>query len=227
VAVVDAPTTPDTQDLFDTRPRHVLQAIQDFEEGERARTEEVEEPSQPRTEAEETVVEIPPEPLDEDENEDNPDAEPDAKDDDVDPIPPPDERLDHDYPLMEYKEKLDGIVSSPKSDDNWADFEKMMEDLIEDVRDKAKIKEPEPRRGRMKNRKPQTDDARYMQRLYMQNRRKVVRLIVDPNLTYCNIPKAQIQEHFKRLGEQKETDHHIYKDPPANRPNLPMRSFRH
>jgi len=91
-----------------------------------------------------------------------------------------------------------------------------MEDLIEDVREKDKIKEPEPRRGRMKNRKPQTDDARYWQRLYRENRRKAVRLIVDPNPTYCKIPKAQIQERFKRLGEQKETDHHIYKDPPSS-----------
>jgi len=141
-------------------------------------------------------------------------------------MPLPHVRLEHDYPIMEYKQKMDGILASLRSYDNWANFEKMIDDLIENARHKAKIKESEPRLGKMKNRKPQTDDARNMKYFYRQNRRKAVRLIMGLPPPQMQDSKGPDPEALQAIG--RTTDRQgIFKDSTVNRPNLSMRSFRH
>jgi len=79
-----------------SRPQHILQAVQDDENGE-ILIAAAEDPNPSGTEAADTGHEPPPDSQDEEEEEPRPDAEPDAHDDAEDPIPPPDERMEHDF----------------------------------------------------------------------------------------------------------------------------------
>jgi len=217
-----------TQELLEIRPFHVLQEIPEHDNHQiQDGLEEPQDRDEPETSYIREETKTGAENLDETSGGEDP-PEPDPhQEEDTEPLTPPEQQLDHDYPHVAYKDTFDGILSSPRSDDNWKDFEKILAEAIEDVRNLEKIKELEPRMSRMTNKKPKTDDTRFMQRLYKQNRRKAVRLIVDPNPSFCTIPKTEVFEHFSRLGQSQETDHHVFEDPPASRPKLPMRSFRH
>ena len=98
-----------------------------------------------------------------------------------------------------------------------------MGETIEEVRVKAKVPIPKPKLAKMTNKPPRTDDAKLIQRLYRQNRRKAVRSITDPDPSFCKIPKAMVEDHFRKLGESQETDFNIYQRTPASRPKLEIR----
>jgi len=144
---------------------------------------------------------------------------------DEDPLLPPEEELDIDYPLKDLKPILDGVFNSPISNENWTEFEEMLEKMIETVRIKAKIPEPKPKLAKMTNKKPNTQDAKFIQKLYKVNRRKAVRLITDPTPSYCQIPKDQVEHHFRKLCEARRTSDDIFTNPPAHRPKLNIKRF--
>ena len=145
--------------------------------------------------------------------------------DEVNPLPPLDEELDFDYPLKDFKDKFDGVFSGPISDDNWTEFEALMEETVKEVRKRAKIKDPEPKANRVRK-KPKPNDAKFIQRLYRDNRRKAVRLITDPDPVYCKIPKAEVEEHYKRLCEYQPADCNFYQAGPRTRPKLDIRRLQ-
>ena len=88
---------------------------------------------------------------------------------------------------------------------DWDEFEQLLEEIITKVQTECKIKIRAE--GQLQEYRPtDPEDCKQIQRLYRNNRRKAVRLILDGESKRCNISNIQVAEHFQQIFQEKNFD---------------------
>jgi len=122
--------------------------------------------------------------------------------------------------------RLRHILRSDASDDNWLDFENLMQEATQCAAEMVKL--PEISTGTTTGkRRADIEDAPYIQKLYRRNRRQAVRLITQGNSEPCAIPTTQLQDHFTETWARRDWDTSMYANvsPPTPRHNLESNRF--
>jgi len=102
---------------------------------------------------------------------------------------------------------------------NFDDFEVLVADIISKVQEHCKIRRLYPEEQPQVSRTTDPDDCKQIQRLYKNNRRRAVRLILDGETNRCNISNIQVAEHFQNLFQLKEFEEDQLQSLPTPPPN--------
>ena len=125
-----------------------------------------------------------------------------------------------DFALEEFVEPLERQLR----DTNWQEFEVLLENITEKVQQLQRIRmDPPAHRSTI-----DVEDCKVIQRLYKNNRRRAVRMIVDGESERCLIPQDEIKRHFEESFRAQPFDPngliHV-PDAPEERNSAPVTPF--
>ncbi|CAL8068543.1 unnamed protein product [Orchesella dallaii] len=106
-----------------------------------------------------------------------------------------------------FEPQLKEIEDEPKSNENWTEFNRVLEEITTAARVELKI---EPRDETKPREIVQVEDCKYMQKLYRRNRRRAIRLITEGESTPCPVPPPEIEEFFRARRAPKTMDPDFY-----------------
>ena len=113
------------------------------------------------------------------------------------------------YALYDFLAPLENQVRET----NWEEFELLLDEITTAVQQHYGILRPNT--SQMSNSPIDVEDCKTVQKLYRRNRRRAVRAILEGEPERCNIPRNEIEEHFKTLFERKEFDPEILENLPV------------
>ena len=96
---------------------------------------------------------------------------------------------------------------------NWDDFEALLENITAKIQQHFRIQTAPAQQS--EPRPIDIDNCRDIQRIYRQNRRRAVRLILDGQNTRCNISNPDVEAHFDQLYQEKAYDESALYDLPT------------
>ncbi|KAF2895583.1 hypothetical protein ILUMI_10593 [Ignelater luminosus] len=148
--------------------------------------------------------------------------------DDVHDIPSPtgDRPPSPSSSLDDYSEALNQILNSATSDASWTLFLDTLSDVTKKVQHKYKIRLDAPTHSN--NPQLPTDkatDARYLQTIYRNNRRRAVRLIRGERNTICSLETNAVFDHFTNKWATTTNSRPIDWNPPTAPPPLNVEPF--
>ena len=125
-----------------------------------------------------------------------------------------------DFALEEFIEPLEQI----RRNTNWQEFEALLENITAKVQQHQRIRmDPPAHQGPIN-----VEDSKVIQRLYKNNRRRAVRMILDGESERCLIPHDEIKRHFEDSFQAQPFDlnglNHV-QDSPEERNNAPATPF--
>jgi hypothetical protein len=110
--------------------------------------------------------------------------------------------------IHEFLPRLNEILRSGSSNDNWKRFQETLTDITERVKVLAKIPVSYSNNTRKPTANP--EDPKWLQKAYKRNRRKTIRTILGDESMRCEINKDRIESHFKNMAVRKRCDTRMY-----------------
>ncbi|CAL8079908.1 unnamed protein product [Orchesella dallaii] len=125
----------------------------------------------------------------------------------VSPLAPNHINTNDESVIHQYLTRLVSVHTSPCSDENWDEFNTILEEMTASARTELKI---QPRSNSTARAPAQIEDCKYMQKLYRRNRRRAIRLITEGETTPCPVSPPAVEEFFRNRRAPKHMDPTFY-----------------